>query len=210
MSKRMSRRAVLKTIGIAPAILSAASLEARADAQEQAANVVDEFWTPKLLSDLDTVVEKGAPVFRTHHGRNWTPNERTRYRIVGRNLYAFYQAGIKHVSDTQANGRLTVPPRFLVNAWHYKEADSGPKVAMNLLHFTGDHGPVDIETEICAWRCGQRAAEKALEDDQNATEVTLDDYEAAWREIRGDVFALRVKLTGSNPAVPMLRGGGGC
>lgn len=210
MSKRMSRRAVLKAIGIAPAILSAGSLAARAEAQEQTDNVVETFWTPALTADLDEVVAKGAAAYRTHHGGEWTPNERDRYRLVAKNLYAFYEAGIRYVSERQAGGKLAAPPRFLVTAWDYGKTDSGVKVMVNLPHFTGAHGPRDIETEICAWRCGKLAAEKELAVDPSATIVEPQRYEAAWLEIQADVKTLRKLLAKSNPGIRLVGGGGGC
>ena len=208
MPKRMSRRAVLRAIGISPVILSLAGVEGRAEAKQQTTKVVDEFWTPALDQDLDKVVEKGKGFYKGHHGHDWNRDEEKKYRNIAKNLYAFYVAGIEFVRKKKGKQVLGPPPGFLVTACDYDGTTTGTSVAMNLGHFHDSQEGLDVETEICAWRCGKAAAEKELQEHPEATVVTADSYAFAWRGVQADVHYLRSQLAKRDPSARSF--GGGC
>ena len=205
MSKRMSRRAVLRAIGISPAILSLASVEVRAEEQQRTTRIVDERWSESLTNDLDEVVKKGKKFYKDHHKKDWNGDEETKYRTIARNLNWFYEEGIDFLAKTEGK-RFAPPEHFLLTACDYPGTTTGTSVAKNLHRFTGDHGRLDVETEICAWRCGKAAAEKELAKDPNATTVSAESYALAWTDVFNGVKLLRSKL----PRGDMRSFGGGC
>jgi hypothetical protein len=206
----MSRRAVLRALGISPVILSLASVETRAEAKQQTTDLVNALWTPSLTSDLDTVVGKGKAFYKTMHQDNdWSPEDETKYRNLARNLFSFYVAGIEFESTRQGKSTLVPPVGFMVSAWKHGVSDTGEKLVVNLPGFTGDHGPLDVETEICAWRCGKAAAEAEIANGKNMKFVSLESYVIAWNAVKADVDALRQQLSKSG-GVHTMNFGGGC
>ena len=205
MSKRMSRRAVLRALGISPVLLSLASVEGRAEEQQKTTMMVDDRWSESLTNDLDEVVRKGRQFYKDHHKKDWNGDEATKYRNLARNLYWFYEEGIDFVGRGKGT-RLAPPEHFLLTACDFPGTTTARSVAKNLHRFAGDHGRLDVETEICAWRCGQIAAEKELASDENATTVRAETYALAWTEVRDEVLRLRSKLPKGDERLL----GGGC
>jgi hypothetical protein len=208
MSRRMSRRAVLRAIGISPVILSVTNVSGRAEAEEKTEEIVQQYSSMISTQDWADVVERGRRAYKNHHGREWTPNEARKYRKLAEGLFAFYVAGIEYTGGQQ-NKTLVPPDDFLGTAFEYDGTNTGPKLAHNLAGFTGNHGKLDIETEICAWRCGKIAAERQLEADANSRVVTLESYASAWKDVKADVDKFRAQLQGKQ-GIALLKGGGGC
>ena len=205
MPSRMSRRAVLKAMGISPVILSLSASEGRSAEREQANTVVAQYASQITTRDVDEVVKKGKKHYKKHHSnKDWSGNGKNKYTNLATSLPAFYLAGIDHVRVQKGLNTLVRAADFMSKAYNYGTTTSGESVAKNLDGFSGNHGGIDIETEICAYRCGIKAAEIELADDSSAKVVTMDSFETAWVSISLEVQKLRARMKNQQLS------GGGC
>jgi hypothetical protein len=209
MTKHMSRRAVLKAIGISPVILSAARATAEGEEALVRARAIAAASSPTIASgDLDDVMSRAAAEYKKqNNGKDWDGPTRDKYERIVRSLWGFFELGIGHVGQRE---KLELKPAegLMKEAYDYGKTTTGVSLVTNLGNFNGDHGTTDMETEICAWRCGKAAAEAQLETDPASKEIRADAYEKGWLAVKGNVDKLMAEFLSKNPG--LLFSGGGC
>lgn len=212
MSRMMSRRAVLRAIGVSPVVLAASGVSG-SEAQAQSATLLATYWDPSLDPDLDRVVAKGREEYkRLNGGADWdVPTEERTYRSLGKTLYTHYMAGIDFRRlQHHPNKKLAPPPGFLWDAaFDCSPTNSGTKVVENLRSFVMDDGSKTDEVRICAWRCGWLAADTEIKTNPASPVVACDSYKYAWESVRDGIYTLMAKLKAQGK-VHMLSSGGAC
>ena len=197
MASRMSRRAVLKAIGVMP--VAAAAGSAVASQQEQLATIADAAWNQRYDADLRKVLLKARAFFEDAakcpacEGKQWEQGPRNQetyaayYERIVRYLWGYFTSSIGRVS-VDTGKRFTLEDELMVKAFDNPGHATGQNILLKLASWDNDRANAILlrETAVCAWRCGLFAAQAALLDQpqSNSVEIKLQHYREAWRAVQ--------------------------